>query len=160
MAVLLLGLAVTGCGGADQQGNPSAQMSSWVQGTSFGGSVTALQADMKKADQVIAAGSAADVHTVGGVLLLDVEQANSTLPSPDQQATDLLSSAFDNLGAAAHECYDSPGSPAKRVAFAQSREKGLAALTEGVARVEAVLGKPLSQVGGATYDSAGSGNLP
>ena len=151
--LLLLGLAAAGCGGSDQQGSPASQMSAWVSGTSFGTTVNALDADTRHATTVMATGSEAAIHTVCGVLLLDVEQANGNLPTPDQQSTDLLATAYNNLGAAAHQCYDSPGSPAKQAAFIVSRARGLSALSESVARIEEVLGKPLSKVGGATYGS-------
>jgi hypothetical protein len=154
-ALLLSCLGLSACSGADQQGTPKQQMASWVKGTSYGATVKSLESDVKKATGILASGTPNEVHTICGVFLLDVEQANGLLPSPDQQATSLLSHAYESLGAAAHSCFDAPGSPAKRAAFATQKAAGLASLTEATARIEAVLGEPLSAVGGATMGVTG-----
>jgi hypothetical protein len=77
-----------------------------------------------------------DLHTVCGVLLVDIESANASLPTPDRQTTTLLSSAYTNLGAAANECYNAGPSPAKRLVALSSMAKGLAALSEATARID------------------------
>jgi hypothetical protein len=154
-ALLVTCLGLSACSGADQQGTPQQQMVSWVKGTSYGATAQGLGTDAKKATSILAGGSPNEVHTICGVFLLDVEQANGMLPTPDQQSTSLLSHAYESLGAAARSCFDAPGSPAKRAAFATQKGAGLASLTEATARVESVLGEPLSQVGGATMGVTG-----
>ena len=159
--VALCGFAAS-CAGADRQGTAAQQMTSWVKGTSYGATQRTLVADAKKAAVVLSTGTPAEIHTVCGVFLVDVEQANGVLPTPDQQATDLLSTSYTALGGAAHNCFDAPGSPAKRASFAVNKSKGLAALSEATGRIEAVLGIPLAQVGGATEGVTGgtTGNTP
>ena len=43
---------------------------------------------------------------VCAVMLLETEQANSALPTPDHQTTTILAKAYNNLGAGANVCYD------------------------------------------------------
>ena len=162
LSLLALCTLATSCAGADRQGTAAQQMTSWVKGTSYGATQRTLIADAKKATAVLSTGSSAEIHTVCGVFLVDVEQANGVLPTPDQQATDLLSTSYTALGSAAHDCFDAPGSPSKRASFTVDKSKGLAALSEATGRIEAVLGIPLAQVGGATEGVTGgtTGNTP
>jgi hypothetical protein len=153
--LLAISVLLASCG-AQQQGTPAAQMSSWVKGTSFGQTVRTVQTDAARAREVLASGTTAEIHTACGVYLVDVEQANGLLPTSDTQASNLLASAYGSLGLAAHDCYDAPGSLTKRASFAAAQAKGLAELSEGVARVEAVLGMSLAQVGGATEGVTGA----
>jgi hypothetical protein len=132
-------------------------MTTWVKGTSFGLTVRTMQQDAARAASVIKGGSPAVLHTACGVFLVDVEQANSVLPTPDIQASQLLAKAYGSLGAAAHTCYDVPSSSSQRATFSRQLSAGLASLAEGTARVEAVLGKPLAKVGGNTEGSASDG---
>jgi hypothetical protein len=151
-ALLAGGLSMAGCA-QDAQGTPAQQLEHWVSGTGFQGSTTQVRADVASATRVVAtATDPAVVHTVCGVLLVDVEQANANLPTPDLQATSLLGSAYESLGAAAHDCYDVVGSPAKRAAFATARLAGLTSLAEACQRIEAVTGQPL---GGAATTMRG-----
>ena len=151
--VSLCAVGLSACS-QDQQGTPAQQMSSWVTGTAFAQTLGTLRADMAKSTlEVASSQSSAAVHTVCGVMLVDVESANSTLPTPDTQATNLLSQAYEKIGAAAHECYDSVGDASKKASFARDRSAGLALLSEGQLQVESVLGhavKPTTNDTGTT----------
>ncbi len=154
---LVASALLTGCAGADQSGTPAEQMTTWVKGTSFGLTVRTMQQDAARAATVVSSGTPAEVRTACGVYLVDVEQANSVLPTPDTQASALLAQAYGSLGAAAHSCYAVPSSATARATFAHQQASGLASLSEGTARVEAVLGRPLSKVGGNTEGASSAG---
>jgi len=157
VAAVVTSALLAGCAGADQSGTPAQQMTTWVKGTSFGLTARTLQHDAARAAKVVTSGTPAEVRTACGVYLVDVEQANSVLPTPDVQASGLLAQAYGSLGAAAHSCYAVPSSPPDRATFAKHQAAGLASLSEGTARIEAVLGKPLSKVGGNTEGASSAG---
>ena len=139
----LSGLLGAGCA-SDQQGSPSKQLSNWVTGTDFAASTGQIRADVAKATTLQATTENPDAaHTLCGALLVEIQQANQTLPSPDTPTTNLLGASYESLGAAAHDCYDAVGNPAKQTAFANDRRAGLFSLTEAQLRIEAVLGKRL-----------------
>lgn len=143
LALGLGGLLTAGCS-ADQQGSPSKRLSNWVTGTDLAASTGQIRTDVAKANSLLGTTKNPDAaHTLCGALLVEVQQANQTLPSPDLQATNLLGSAYESLGAAAHDCYDAVGNPEKQAAFARDRRAGLVSLTEAQLRIEAVLGTRL-----------------
>ena len=143
LALLVGGVTASACG-ASQHATPTQQMTSWVQGTPFAEAVGQIRSDLAKATALLASNpSAAQAHTVCGVLLIEIEAANADLPTPDPTATTLLSGGYEALGAAAHDCYDAVGDPAKAAAFAVDKARGLALLSEGQLQVEAILGRPV-----------------
>jgi hypothetical protein len=133
-ALLLAGLIFSACGTE----STVTAMRTWVTQSSFRSSLAVLSSDAHNSAKAleIPSMSSANLHTVCGVLLVDTESANASLPTPDSQSTTLLSSAYTNLGAAANECYNAAGSPAKRARALLSTSKGLAALSEAAARID------------------------
>ncbi len=157
LAAVAVALVLAGCAGQDRSGSADQQMRSWVNGTNLGATIGTLVGDVQHAaSQLHGGGSAAALHTVCGVLLVDTEQANSNLPTPDQSLTTLLSNAYETLGEAGHDCYDAVGNPAKSQAFDAAKAKGLLLLSEAQSRAESILGSvivttttvPLSGGGG------------
>jgi hypothetical protein len=98
-------LTLTSCAGADQEGSAAHRMSVWVSGTSFGEDIGTLLADNARVPEDVANGTGA-VHAACGTLLTDAEMANTNLPSPDPDVTDLLTQAYGLEGTAANDCYD------------------------------------------------------
>lgn len=105
--VLMTGcaLTLTSCAGADQEGSAAHRMSVWVSGTSFGEDIGTLLADNARVPKDVANGTGA-VHAACGTLLNDAEMANTNLPSPDPDVTDLLTQAYGLEGTAANDCYN------------------------------------------------------
>jgi X-X-X-Leu-X-X-Gly heptad repeat protein len=105
--------------------------------SSYRSSATTLVGDARHAADVlnISTTSSADLHTVCGVLLVDTESANASLPTPDARATTLLSNAYTNLGAGANECYVASSDVRARTKALKSLANGLADLSEGSARL-------------------------
>jgi hypothetical protein len=98
-------LTLTSCAGADQEGSPAHRMSVWVSGTSLGADIGTLLADNARVPKDVANGTGA-VHAACGTLLDDAEMANTNLPSPDPDVTDLLTKAYGLEGTAGNQCYD------------------------------------------------------
>jgi hypothetical protein len=139
---LAAGLAAAGCGSPQ---SAQAQMRAWIDSTGYGSSTGSLIIDARNAERTLAAGGGVNAaHTICAVMLLDAETANGNLPSPDATVTSLLSKAYDSLGRAANDCYAAPQSAKALAAFDLARSNGLAYLSEGHARIEAVIGKTVS----------------
>ena len=86
-------LTLTSCAGADQEGSAAHRMSVWVSGTSFGEDIGTLIADNARVPEDVPNGTGA-VHAACSTLLNDAETANTELPSPDPEVTDLLTQAY------------------------------------------------------------------
>ena len=75
----------------------------------FGEDIGTLMADNARIPKVAANGSGA-LHAACGTLVTDAEMANTELPSPDPDVTDLLYKAYGLEGTAGNECYDAASS--------------------------------------------------
>ena len=135
-AVVLLaaGLALAACGATV---SAASALHDWVNQSGFHDTSRSLVADARHA--VIAledvTTSPKELHLVCGVLLYDTESANASLPTPDQQATTLLSVAYTDFGAGAHQCYDAGANRARRSVALASLRAGGAAIAEATARI-------------------------
>ena len=99
-------VVLSSCAGEDQMGSPAHRMSVWVGGTSLGQDIGTLVADNARIPRVVANGAGA-LHAACSTMLNDAEAANTELPSPDSEVTDVLTQAYGLEGTAANECYDS-----------------------------------------------------
>ncbi len=142
--VLLTGtsaITLSSCAGEDQVGSPAHRMSVWVNGTNLGADIGTLVADNARIPKVVPNGSGA-LHAACSTLLNDTESANTELPSPDPQVTDLLTQAYGLEGTAANDCYDSGGTNTKLLT--ESRRdtiKAEALYNEALQRIRAIVGK-------------------
>jgi hypothetical protein len=135
-ALLGVGLFLSACGSI----SASQAMSSWVAQSGYVANAKSLANDAKHSALALRdpSTSNASLHTVCAVLDLETEQANAALPTPDSQATNLLSKALNTLGAAAVECYGASSSAAKRARALRSLSSGAGYLAEASARVTTV----------------------
>jgi len=124
--VLITGCAValTSCAGADQQGSAAHRMAVWVSGTTLGQDIGTLVADDARVPEDVPNGTGA-VHAACSTLLNDAEMANTNLPSPDPDVTDLLTRAYGLEGTAANQCYEAGATNPKLLA--QSRRNAIKA---------------------------------
>jgi hypothetical protein len=99
---LAAAVTLTSCAGEDQEGSPAHRMSVWVSGTSFGADIGTLMADNARIPKVAVNGSGA-LHAACGTLVTDAEMANTELPSPDPDVTDLLTKAYGLEGTAGNK---------------------------------------------------------
>ncbi len=134
-------VTLTSCAGQDQQGSPAHRMSAWVSGTGFGESIGTLVADNARIPKVVANGTGA-VHAACGTLLNDAEAANSSLPSPDPDVTDLLARAYGLEGTAANQCYDAGSTDQKLLRESERNAvRAQALLDQALQRIRGVDGK-------------------
>ncbi len=151
-------VTLTSCAGEDQMGSPAHRMSVWVSGTNFGEDIGTLVADNARIPKVVPNGTGA-VHAACGTLVTDAEMANTELPSPDPEVTDLLTKAYGLEGTVGNECYDA-GSTNKAL-LAQSARNAIRAealYDEVLQRIRAIDGKvPVTTT--TTGNSGNSGGI-
>ncbi|MHB8380211.1 MAG: hypothetical protein ACYDB2_09915 [Acidimicrobiales bacterium] len=138
LAVLLgAGLVLSACGSI----SASQAMTNWVVQSGFIANAKSLTNDAKHSALALRDPSTSDasLRTVCAVLDLETEQANAALPTPDNQATTLLSRALNTLGAGAVECYGASSNVATRARALRSLSNGAADLAEASARVANVI---------------------
>lgn len=130
VALLSAGLVFSACGSI----SASTAMIDWVSQSGYVSTAKAVLVDAAHSATALrtVSMSSAQLHTVCGVLLLDLDKANASLPTPDGQASNLLSKAYGDLGAGANQCYRS-----ERAAALLSLAQGAALLSEASARITA-----------------------
>ncbi len=137
-AVVLVaaGLTLAACGASVSE---ASALRDWVNQSGYHDTSRALVTDARHAALALEDGATSpkELHLVCGVLLYDTESANASLPTPDQQATTLLSTAYTDFGAGAHQCYDAGANQARRVVALASLRAGGAAIAEATARIAA-----------------------
>lgn len=135
VALLACGLLLAACGSQ----SPQQALRGWVTQSAFAKAVTTLRTDAVHAANALrdAATQPNALHTVCGVLDYDALSANSSLPTPDDQTTSLLSRAYNDLGDGAQVCYGAADSAARRARAIADLERGVAAMAEARARVAA-----------------------
>jgi hypothetical protein len=118
-------------------------MQTWVTQSSFSTTRSSIVADVRHTASALddAASSASELHTVCGVLEFELEEANASLPTPDNQATSLLSRAYGQFGVGASKCYHAASSPSLRRVALAALSGGMGTLSEAVARVDVASGK-------------------
>jgi hypothetical protein len=131
----------TSCAGEDQMGSPAHRMSVWVSGTNFGEDIGTLVADNARIPKVVPNGSGA-VHAACGTLVTDAEMANTELPSPDPEVTELLTKAYGLEGTVGNQCYDAGSTNRELLAqSARNAIKAEALYDEVLQRIRAIDGK-------------------
>ena len=138
LVLLGAGLLLAACGNVSL----ASATKSWVAQSGFRQNLPTLTHDVQHSAAQLrdADASVNDLHTVCAVLDVDTEEANSSLPTPDNQATSLLSKAYNDFGAGANKCYDAARDPKARASALAWLQRGMAALSEGTARINVATG--------------------
>lgn len=155
--VLLVGgaLLLSSCAGEDQMGSPAHRMSVWVSGTSLGEEIGTLIADNARIPKDVPNGTGA-VHAACATLLNDAEMANTNLPSPDPEVTDLLTKAYGLEGTAGNECFDAGSTNTTELArSARHAIKAEALYNQVLQRIRQIDGRSVSTTT-TTDNSSGS----
>jgi hypothetical protein len=115
-------------------------MSNWTSKSSFSATSLTLHVDATHSTRALSdhTETALVLHTVCSVMGVDVLSANNDLPTPDSQATQLLSRAYGNLGAGALECYHASTNVTLRQRALSLISLGASQLAEARARVASV----------------------
>jgi hypothetical protein len=133
--LLAAGLLLCACGSI----GPSTAMSGWVKQSGFRANATSLFHDVKNSARDLRNQSLTsnDLHTLCNVLYVDDGSMQSSLPSPDSQATALLNKAYQDFARAAVECYSAVAVPGDRAKSLAALSSGAALFSEARARVAA-----------------------
>jgi hypothetical protein len=139
VGVLLLVVIVLSAFGSQSE---ATAMKNWISQSNFKENVAQVAVDAKKAvrDLQNASLTKLDLDTICGVLLLETDQVNASLPTPDNQSTSLLSKSYTNVGGGANECYKAGKNKKLRVKALSYLRNGLAELSEAMLRVEVASG--------------------
>ena len=157
VSLLVLGVLLAGCAGAEDSGTPRQRMRTWSDGTSFGESVGSLKGD----SAAVAAGyrngrALSSLPNACNALALDAQNANDNLPSPDAALTQQLALAYQLYYEAGTACYSNQSAPTMRKVTAQ-RERGDRLLVEATATVERIAGIVVSTTTTLTPTTLGGG---
>jgi len=133
--LLAAGLLLCACGSV----SAGTAMSGWVKQSSFTSNVRSLFQDVKNSAKDLHNDTLTnnDLHTFCNVLFVDDGSMQSSLPTPDKQATNLLNAAYRDFATAAVECYSANAVPGDRAKALAKLTSGAALLSEGRARVAA-----------------------
>lgn len=131
--LLIAGLLLSACGTI----SASKAMTSWASHSDYVANAKTLTKDARQSAGALKnpSTSNAGLHTVCAVMDLDALSMNSSLPTPDHQATNLLSKAVTELGAAANECYDANSSTSARTRALRTLAGAAGDLAEASARI-------------------------
>ena len=115
----------------------------WLSQSDFAHARTVLIGDVRHAESALrnTGSSAAALHTVCAVLLIDSESANASLPSPDNQANTLLAATYASMGAGANTCYVANASVTLRTRALGYLRESLAQLSFAFIRLHVASGQ-------------------
>jgi hypothetical protein len=133
--LLAAGVLLAACGSI----SPSRAMSGWVKQSGFARNAQSLYQDVRTSAKDLRDYSLTsnDLHTFCEVLFVDDGSMQSSLPTPDRQATALLNHAYRDFATAAVECYSAIPVPGDRAKALAGLSTGAALLSEARARVAA-----------------------
>jgi hypothetical protein len=133
--LLAAGMLLCACGSV----SASTAMSGWVKQSGFSANAQSLFHDAKNSAKDLhdVALSSNDLHTFCNVLFVDDGSMQSSLPTPDAQATALLDKAYRDFATAAVECYSAIAVPGDRAKALANLNRGAATFAEARARVAA-----------------------
>jgi hypothetical protein len=133
--LLAAGLLLSACGSV----TPGVAMAGWVKQSGFNANARSLFQDAKNSAKDLRdlKLSSNDLRTLCSVLFVDDGSMQSSLPTPDRQATSLLNHAYKDFATAASECYRAITTPADRAKALTSLSSGAALFSEARARVAA-----------------------
>jgi hypothetical protein len=80
--------------GADVSGTPSQRVQGWSQGVGFDASTTKIASELNQVTKTAEAGDLGGLQAVSVQLQDDTTIAHAQLPTPDQQLTDQLDTAY------------------------------------------------------------------
>ena len=127
------GLLLCACGSV----SPGAAMAGWVKQSGFDANARSLFHDVKSSAKDLRdlQLTSNDLHTFCNVLFVDDGSMQSSLPTPDSQATTLLNHAYRDFATAAIQCYSALAVPGDRAKALANLSHGAALFSEARVRV-------------------------
>ncbi len=147
-AALLLGalglaVALGGCAGQEQSGTPAQQVTTWMNDGSGGSGIGTVEVDSKNVALALAQHNAPTaIKEVCDLLSNDAQTAIGNLPTPDEQLTLALNTAYEEATAAGDDCFNGANGNHQLLArSAAERAKLVTLLAVAVQRAEDVTGQ-------------------
>ena len=142
VAALAVAFLVGGCAGQEQSGTPAQRVSTWMVAGGGGSGIGNVEIDAENVDLALAKHNApAAIKEVCALLSNDAQSAVGILPTPDQELTTALDTAYVDATAAGDDCYNGASGNARLLArSAAERTRLHSLLAVATQRVEAVTG--------------------
>jgi hypothetical protein len=143
VAAVLGAVALGGCAGLEQSGDPAQQVATWVDQGGGGSSIGNLEVDAKNVDLALSQhNKPAAIREVCDLLSNDGQTGVGNLPTPDQELTTELDNAYVEATDAGDDCYDGADGNSRLMAkSAAERIRLLTLLSIAVQHIEAVTGR-------------------
>jgi len=143
VALVVGAVALGGCAGQEQSGDPAQRVTTWVDQGGGGSSVGNLEVDTKNVDLALSQhNKPAAIREVCDLLSNDAQTGVGNLPTPDDQLTNDLNNAYVDATNAGDDCYNGAGSNAALMAKSATERVRLSALLKiAVQRMETVMGR-------------------
>jgi len=143
LAVSAAAVALVGCAGQEQSGDPAQQVATWVDQGGGGSSVGNLEVDVRNVDLALSRHNTAPaIREVCDLLANDAQTGVGDLPTPDQELTDDLNNAYTVATSAGNDCYHGAAGDARLLSrSAAERVRTLSLLQVAVARMTTVMGR-------------------
>lgn len=131
--LVVAGLLLSGCGSI----SAAQAMASWTTQSNYVTNAATLLSDVRHAANALRVASTpkVDLHTLCAVLFSDAGHMEQSLPTPDNQATDLLNRATADFAQGATTCYDASHDAVVRARALALLVSGASALSEASVRV-------------------------
>jgi hypothetical protein len=160
-AALLVTVAssmVAGCT-LDQTGTPASQISGWLTTSGGGAAIGQVEVDSRNVNLAVSRhNSPAALKEVCALLTTDAQTAIGNLPTPDNQLTNDLNTAYEDAATAGNNCYNgSDGSKSLLRKSAAERAQLAPLLATAVDRIVYITGHTPST---STTLSTGDNNDP
>jgi hypothetical protein len=140
---LTVALFLGGCAGQEQSGTPAQQVSTWMRSGAGGSGIGNVEIDSKNVDLALSQhNKPAAIKEVCALLSNDAQSAIGNLPTPDDQLTTALNTAYQDATAAGNDCYNGAnGDTRLQARSASERKKLFTLLGVAVQRATAVMGQ-------------------
>jgi hypothetical protein len=137
-ALAACGLLLAACGSQ----SAAQATKGWMSSSNYTPNLHILVTDIKNSQSALydKSSTAKTLLTVCSVLENDTRAANSSLPTPDSQATNELGNAYDVIGNGANFCVGAATNTTAHSEALRFLAIGLSRLNEGTLRLQAVVG--------------------
>ena len=140
---LALAVVLGGCAGQEQSGTPAQRVSTWMRQGGGGSGIGNVEVDARNVDLALSQHNRpAAIKEVCALLSNDAQAAIGNLPSPDEQLTTALDTAYQVAAAAGSDCYNgASGNTGLLERSAAERARLATLLDAAVQRVTEVTGQ-------------------
>jgi hypothetical protein len=143
VGALGLAMALGGCAGEEASGTPAQQVNTWMRDGAGGSGIGTVEVDSKNVDLALSKhNKPAAIKEVCALLSNDAQTAIGNLPTPDQELTDALNTAYEDATAAGDDCFNGANGDKQLLArSAAERAKLVTLLAAATERAQEITGQ-------------------